>query len=121
MYVEDTPSNVFSPLWNKYRPVVLRLMVDSLNGESQQYPLSKHEFTDIDPKKNTRYPFVLQVNQSAVISTPAKITVVANGLTMTLRASERAWGLMAEHTFRIELDKQFMLHVSCLPAESEEE
>lgn len=111
--------SAFYPLWKKYKPVVLKLMMDAKDGV-QTYPLSKHEFTDLAPKKNIVYSFKIDIFQSKPL-VAIKTSLVAQDFMEMIRQSGKAIELMDTATYHIELDKQFMFHVSCTPVVNEEE
>jgi|GEM_PF-460131 len=111
--------SAFYPLWKKYKPVVLKLMIDAQNGP-QTYPLSKHEFTDLAPKKNIVYSFKMDIFQSKPL-VAIKTSLVAQDFMEMIRQSAKAIELMDTSTYHIELDKQFVLNISCTPATNETE
>ncbi|OEK00855.1 hypothetical protein BFP97_04730 [Roseivirga sp. 4D4] len=111
--------SAFYPLWKKYKPVVLKLMVDAENGP-QSYPLSKHEFTDLAPKKNIVYSFKIDIFQSKPL-VAIKTSLVAQDFMEMIKQSGKAIELMDVATYHIELDKQFMLNISCTPVANETE
>ena len=49
----DITYRKYAPLWNKYRPAILRMMLDA-EAEPQQYKLTQHEFKAMDEKKENR-------------------------------------------------------------------
>lgn len=111
--------SAFYPLWKKYKPVVLKLMIDAQNGP-QSYPLSKHEFTDLAPKKNIVYSFKMDIFQSKPLAA-IKTSLVAQDFMEMIRQSAKAIELMDTSTYHIELDKQFVLNISCTAAAEETE
>ncbi len=120
MRYDSLATNAFFPLWRKYRPAILKLMVDSVNIEAQKYQFSKHEFEDLNPRKNTTYSFKLEVFEGAPL-TPIKTSELAQDLLVLLKQSEKANSLMQTSTFLFELDKQFVMHISSVPMAQEEE
>lgn len=103
-------TSAFYPLWKKYRPVMLKLMVDS-DTEPQQYQMSKHEFTDLAPKKNIVYSFKIEMFNGAPLVAP-KTSLVAQDFIAVIKQSGKANELMQSATYAFELDKQFRLNVS---------
>ncbi len=111
--------SAFYPLWKKYKPVILKLMVDAQDGP-QSYPLSKHEFTDLAPKKNIVYSFKIDLlNLKPLVA--IKTSLVAMDFMELIRQSNKAAELTANATYHLELDKQFNFHVSCTPVVDETE
>lgn len=107
----------FFPIWKKYRPVILKLMIDSLEGGVQEYNLSKHEFTDVNTKKSTTYSFKMEAFEGRATYAKKPITVGTDFLAM-LKSSGRAIELMNTATFSFELDAQFHFKVSAVKAEA---
>lgn len=109
--------SAFYPLWKKYKPVILKLMVDAQDGP-QSYPLSKHEFTDLAPKKNIVYSFKIDLlNLKPLVA--IKTSLVAMDFMELIRQSNKAAELTSNATYHLELDKQFNFHVSCTPVVDE--
>ena len=105
----STLTNKYAHLWNKYRPAILKYMIDAADGP-QQYRLSKHEFLNINPKEKGGHSFTLRVFQGKSIA-DKKPTVVATDLLLILQQSKTASALMEVSTYEFELDKQHMLHI----------
>ncbi len=118
MQYDTIQTNAFYPLWKKYRPVILKLMIES-EGGPQSYPLSAHEFTDLATKKNIVYSFKMEVFQGKPL-TPIKTSLVAQDFLTMLKQSVKANELMETITFNFELDKQFKLQVTSIHSETEE-
>ena len=96
-------------IWEKYRPVILKLMITSSDGP-QTYQLSAHEFMDVNNKKPTGYSFTLRAFQSRS-QNDIKKNLVAQDLLYALRNSDRAEQLMETMQFEFILDKQFVFTV----------
>jgi hypothetical protein len=103
-------SNPYAALWGKYRPMILKLMVES-GKEPQQYRLFSHEFKAVGLKEKTGYSFVLEVSQGKAIN-KIKGSTVARDLLGVLQSSQKASQLMNEAVYEFKLDKQFVFHVS---------
>ncbi len=103
---------VYIPLWNKYRPAILQLMVASAEGP-QQYKLYGHEFKGLNPKEKGGYSFTLQTHKGKAINNIKK-SVVAQNLLNVLTMSKKASEMMATDTYEFTMDKQFMLRVTKL-------
>ncbi|MEJ0057684.1 MAG: hypothetical protein WDN75_19785, partial [Bacteroidota bacterium] len=109
MLLENNP---YTTLWNKYRPMILKLMVDSgKDSQPQQYKLFPHEFKAVGIKEKTGYSFVLEVSQGKAIN-KIKGSTVARDLLSVLQQSQKASQLMNEAIYEFKMDKQFIFHVS---------
>ncbi|MEO9806111.1 MAG: hypothetical protein ABJF04_22820 [Reichenbachiella sp.] len=109
----------YSYLWNKYRPVVLKLMVDATNGP-QQYQFLKHEFHDINPKEKGGHSFAIEISNGRP-SKEVKASAVAKSLFAVLDRSTKASELTESATYGFVLDKQYMLHINLEKVEEVEE
>jgi hypothetical protein len=107
MLLENNP---YTTLWNKYRPMILKLMVDA-QKDPQSYRLFPHEFKAVGLKEKTGYSFVLEVSQGKAIN-KIKGSTVARDLLSVLQQSQKASQLMNEAIYELKLDKQFMFHVT---------
>jgi hypothetical protein len=107
MYFESNP---YSSLWNKYRPVILKLMLDA-EKDPQQYKLSGHEFKAVGQKEKSGFSFSLEVSKGKAIK-KIKDSSVARDLLAVLQQSQKASQLMGEAIYELSLDKQFVLHVT---------
>lgn len=112
-------ANMYIYLWKKYRPAILKLMVDSANGP-QEYQFSKHEFHDVNPKEKGGYSFTLRVLQGKALK-ELKTSVLAMDLLAVLQSSRKASELTETATYEFMLDKQFLLHITHQEVEKEEE
>ncbi len=113
----DSVSRKYAPLWNKYRPAILKMMVDAAN-EPQQYKLMQHELVAMDSKKKGGFGFTLQVTRSKATNN-IKTSEIAQDLLNMLQTSKKATELMGVSSYEIVLDKQFMLHVNKVSTEVE--
>lgn len=100
----------YAPFWNKYRPVVLKMMLDALN-EPQKYKIMQHEFQTMDDRKKKSQGFSLQVFRNKAVNN-IKNSEPAQDLLHMLSLSRKGSELMEAHQFEIMMDKEFMLHVS---------
>ncbi|HTE31206.1 MAG TPA: hypothetical protein VK666_12585 [Chryseolinea sp.] len=106
----STMSNqVYISLWNKYRPVIIQLMVASADGP-QKYKFFDHEFKALNPKEKG-YSFALHAFQGKATNN-IKTSVMAQDLLNMLNMSRKASELMSLNHFEFSMDKQFMLHVN---------
>jgi hypothetical protein len=117
----DYPINhhLYTFLWNKYRPAIVKLMVDALESP-QEYKFLPHEFKDVNPKEKGGYWFTMEVYKGKAQNN-IKGSVVAQDLLLTLQKSGRALEMFESSKFEFVLDKQFTLSVSQEPVVEEEE
>ena len=105
-----TELNLYTSLWNKYRPVILKLM-SAAATEPQQYKLFSHEFKAIGEKVKKGYTFQLQAANGKALNN-IKGSTVAQDLLQVLQQSKTATQLMTEATFELSMDKHFVLQVN---------
>jgi hypothetical protein len=101
---------VYIPLWNKYRPAILQLMVASAEGP-QQYKLYGHEFKGLNPKEKGGYSFTLQAHKGRAKNN-IRNSIVAQDLLSMLDTSKKASELMDTGIYEFTMDKQFMLRIT---------
>jgi hypothetical protein len=116
MNTSDTP---YSHIWNKYRPVILRLMVDA-GGAAQQYEFSSHEFTRVFPKNRAGLKFILYFHRSHALNN-IKTSPLAKDLLGVLKESQTAIKLGDSSTYEFILDRNFVFHVRKNNATSDHE
>lgn len=104
-------SNPYSPLWNKYRPVILQLMSAAVENGPQQYKLFAHEFRAIGQKEKSGFSFVLEASNGRALNN-IKTSTVAKNLLQVLQQSPRASELMSQAPYELSMDKHFVFHVS---------
>lgn len=104
-------SNPYSPLWNKYRPVILQLMSAAVENGPQQYKLFSHEFRAIGQKEKSGFSFVLEASNGKALNN-IKTSTVAKNLLQVLQQSPRASELMSQAPYELSMDKHFVFHVS---------
>ena len=108
----------YSSLWNKYRPAILQMMVTADEGP-QTYKFFKDEFKAVNPKEKS-YSFSLEAYQGKATDS-LRASNIAKDLLSVLTLSPKATELMESSKYEFVLDKQFVLHVTKLDAESEQE
>src|SRR3970282_1399071 len=108
MLVEN--SRVYAYLWNKYRPVILKLM-SAASSEPQEYRLFPHEFQSLNPRQKGGDAFTLETFRGAALNDIRK-SPVALDLLQILQQSRRAVELMQEATYELSMDKNFVLRVN---------
>lgn len=105
----DTQGHIYTSLWNKYRPSILKMMIDA-GTEPQQYKFYVHEFKALKPTEKS-YSFNLQVSGGKA-DNPTKMPTIARELLMVLQYSKKATELMTGQTYQFKLDRNFLLHVT---------
>ncbi len=117
----DYPINhhLYTLLWNKYRPAIVKLMADALE-KPQEYKFQPHEFKDVNPKEKGGYSFTMEVYKGKPQNN-IKGSVVAQDLLLILQKSPRALELFNTAKYEFVLDKQFTLTVSQEPVVEEPE
>lgn len=104
----------YTPIWHKYRPVLLKMMMDSTAGP-KEYQLSAHEFKAMNPKQKGSFAFTLQVGNGK-IKNNVKDNAIAQDLWEVLQLSPKATQLIQESGYQFALDKNYVLHVEALSA-----
>ncbi len=105
-----TELNLYTSLWNKYRPVILKLM-SAAATEPQQYKLFPHEFKAVGEKVKKGYTFSLQAANGKALNN-IKGSAVAQDLLQVLQQSKTATQLMTEATYELSMDKHFVFQVN---------
>ncbi|MBT1689308.1 hypothetical protein [Dawidia soli] len=100
----------YAPLWNKYRPAILKMMVDAAQGP-QQYKFMPHEVLAMDEKKKSGFGFSLHIAGSKATN-DIKGSEIAQDLLNMLFLSKKGSELLAAYAYEIVLDRQFTLHIS---------
>jgi hypothetical protein len=103
-----TFSRIYINLWNKYRPAILKLMIDSSEGP-QQYKFSSHEFRSLNPKEKGLH-FTLHVFQGKAVNN-IRESLVAQDLLSILQQSKKATELMETSAYEFVMDRQFVLRI----------
>jgi hypothetical protein len=117
--LNDFKMKIYAPIWNKYRPAIIRMLIDS-TSEPQVYKLSAHEFKAMNAKQKGGYNFTLQVSKGKALNN-IKDSVIAQELLEVLQTSPKATELTLEAPYLIEMDKKFMLHVTKIVEATSEE
>jgi hypothetical protein len=103
-------SRIYFFVWQKYRPAILKMMVDA--GENpQQYQFSKHEIKSINPKERGGHSFTLRVRSGKSVN-DIRSSAIAKDLLLVLQNSRRACELAEGATYELRLDKHFVLHIT---------
>jgi hypothetical protein len=106
----DSQTRKFAPLWHKYRPAILKMMLAAAH-EPQQYKFMQHEFQALDQRRNIGFGFNLLVSGSRAVNNIKDSEIAQDFLNMLL-LSRKGSELVDVHTYEIVLDKQFVLHIS---------
>lgn len=112
-------NQTYIPIWTKYRPALLQLMLTS-NDEPQEYQFFSHEFKQLNPKEKGGYSFTLEAFKGKAQNDIRK-SMVAQNLLQVLDSSKKGSELLAEGKYEFSMDKQFKLQVSKIEEEEEEE
>lgn len=105
-------NQVYTSLWNKYRPAIVQLMVASAEGP-QQYKMYGHEFKALNSKEKKGYAFKLHTQQAKAVNN-IKESMLAQDLLYILKLSRKASELMEADGYEFMLDKHFMFHITKL-------
>jgi len=105
----EKASTPYSYIWHKYRPVILRLMVNASEAP-QKYEFSDHEFKRIFPKNKTSLAFIIYVNKVKALNN-IKSSPLAHALLEILQQSKTAISLTEHDTYELMLDRNFTFHV----------
>lgn len=112
--MDQTFSSPYTLLWKKYRPAILKMMIDATQGP-QTYQLFPHELRSITPKgKNTS--FTLRAHQGKAV-TKLKDSVIAQDLLFTLSTSKKATELLEQNTYEFTLNRDYALQVTLVQPE----
>lgn len=112
--MDKTFTSPYAPLWNKYRPAVLKMMVEAKNAP-QTYQLFEHEVRAHAPKtKNVKFTLRTQRSKSV---TSLKDSVIASDLLHALNLSNKATELMEQQSYEFTLNRDYVLSVSIIEVE----
>jgi len=111
----DSPLRKYTPLWSKYRPAILKMLVEAAEGP-RQYKFMKHEFNNLNGKKGGSVGFAMTVTGSKPVKS-MKDSEPALDLLNMLQTSPKGLELLRANTYEIVLDKDLMLHVSMIKPE----
>ncbi len=101
---------IYTPIWKKYRPVILQLMIAAEAGP-QEYKLSPHEFKGLNPKEKGGYAFTLLAHKGRARNN-IKTSTVAQDLLAMLELSRKATELLEADHYEFKMDKHFTLCVT---------
>ncbi len=109
MIKAPTYEGKYTHLWQKYKPVILKLMVDAQEGP-QSYQFQQHEFSDLNSQKPTGYSFKMEVQRNQKKNKVS--SSVASDLLSILQSSLKSEELTTEKMYLFKLDSKFKLEVS---------
>jgi hypothetical protein len=109
IFFNSMMGNVYAHIWNKYRPVILKMMIAS-DEEPQQYKFSLHEFKGANPKEKGSFAFTLRAFQGNAVNN-IRNSEIAQSLMSVLQQSRKAKELMDKETYEFVLDKQCIFHI----------
>lgn len=107
--MDKTFTSPYAPLWSKYRPVLLKLMVDA-KAAPQEYQLFAHEVRALAPKGKS-LGFTMRVRHNKPI-TSIKDSIIASDLLHALTLSKKATELMEHDAYEFTLSRDFKLQVA---------
>jgi hypothetical protein len=110
MYVSILTDRKYNSIWRKYRPALLRLMVDASKGP-QRYQFVANDFAGLDHRSKKDYCFSLSMNKSKSVNS-IRSSPIAIELLHTLQDSKTANQLSQFNTYEFVMDKHYVLHVS---------
>lgn len=105
----ETTQTPYTYIWHKYRPVILRLMVNAVNVP-QQYVFSEHEFRRMFAKNRSSLAFILYIHRSKAVNN-IKTSPLAHALLEVLQQSKTVEKLTEDSTYELLLDDKFVFHV----------
>jgi hypothetical protein len=100
----------FDSIWRKYRPAILRLMVDAAVAP-QTYKFASHEFTRLERNTKKDYSFALTMLKSKSVNS-IRASEIAHDLLHVLQDSKTATELSQSKAYEFVLDKKYVLHVN---------
>lgn len=103
----------YASIWNKYRPAILKCMVNCESGP-QHYQFYQHEFKALNPKEKGTYAFTLQISAGRP-QKMVKESRLATQLFSMISQSKRGSELLAAADYNFELGKNLELTVSKVP------
>src|SRR5687768_15133946 len=99
----------FAPVWNKYRPVIIKLMTEAANGP-QEYQLYVHEFKALSKKDKNSFSFSLEAHNGKATNN-IKTSQIAQDLLFILQQSKTALQLLRDGSYEFSMDKTFVLRI----------
>ncbi len=106
-------SNIYIPLWEKYKPAIVGKMKLAIS-ESQEFQLSKHEFEAIGDRSSCGYSFNLEI-KNGVLANDISGTAVARDLLEVLKNSKTSKDLIQNNHVKINFSKDFILKIRIKP------
>ena len=113
----DIDQRKYAPLWNKYRPAILKMMLAAA-FEPQEYKLTEYEFKAMGGKKANGFGFSLLVADSWAVNN-IKDSEVAQDLLNMLQLSRKGAELIHLNSYELVMDKHFILRIDQKSVEGE--
>lgn len=110
--MNETLTTSWLLFWNKYRPAILKLMIESQTG-AQSYTFFAHELRSIMPK-GASPAFTLQLNNGKPVQRMKKESVITSSLIQMLSSSKKAMELMQTGTYEFSLNREYKLDVTVI-------
>jgi hypothetical protein len=101
--------NLYFPLWQKYKPAIVALIKASIS-QPQQYQMLKHEFEVFGNREKSNYIFNLEITNGVCVNDISG-TAVARDLLEILKTSEIAKSVFSNHHIKINMGKDFKVHI----------
>ena len=102
-------SDLYLPLWEKYRPIIISKMKLALT-ETQSYPFSRHEFEAVGEKLRLGYTFNLEVDKGLLLGKKDE-SPIARDFLAVVKKSKTGMELIQENYFQFKLSKDFKLKI----------
>ena len=106
----STINHKYAFLWDKYRPAILKFMIDSKEGP-QEYKLFKHEFQNIAPNEKGGYAFILRMFKGKAVN-DIRTSAIAKDLLVILQQSNKASELSEDTLYEFKMDKNLLLSIT---------
>lgn len=101
--------NIYVPLWNKYKPVIIELIENSISNPAS-YKLFPHEFENIGNRISSGYQFNLELI-NGMLKNNIDGSAVARDLYKVMVESPTAQQLLKNKHIKISLTQDFILKV----------
>lgn len=117
MPVYPTNNHLYSLLWNKYKPALVKLMKDA-EKEPQEYQFISHEFKDLNAREKGGHSFLMEAYKGRARNN-IKMSIVAQNLMEILQKSNAAQELLDKAMYEFKMDKHFLLTITRHEVETE--
>ncbi len=104
--------NVYQSVWNKFLPLItLKVKSAIKNGEVQTIEMDKIDFERASDKKNSKFPFDLEMNEGRSQKTK-KTSAIALDFARALNENDVAKDLLKIGNFKFVLNNKFVMSIS---------